>query len=63
MRYELTLKVLIDTPLDRDRVVNKIESLFEFGTITESIVDTLGLDETPRLSSASIETASTHRRH
>jgi len=63
MQYELTLKVLIDTPFDKDRVVHKIESLFEFGTINESIVDALGLDETPRLSSVSIETAFTQRRH
>ena len=63
MQYELTLKMLIDTPFDKERVVHQVESLFEFGTISESVVDALGLDETPRLSSVSIEPASTRRRH
>jgi hypothetical protein len=63
MQYELTLKVLIDTPFDKERVARQVESLFEVGTIGESIVDGLGLDETPRLSSVSIEPASTGRRH
>jgi hypothetical protein len=58
MRYEVTLKIVIDTPRDKERVVRQVESLFEFGTIGESIVDGLGLDETPRLSSVSIEPAS-----
>ncbi len=59
MQYELTLKMVIETPLDKERVAHQVESLFEFGTIGESIVDGLGLDETPRLSSVSIEPAST----
>lgn len=63
MHYELTLKMLIDTPFDKERVARQIQSLFEFGTIGESIVDGLGLDETPRLSSVSIEPASTGRSH
>jgi hypothetical protein len=62
MQYELTLKMLIDTPFDKERVVRQVESLFEFGTIGESVVDALGLDETPRLSSVSIELASNGRR-
>jgi hypothetical protein len=63
MLYKLTLKMLIDTPFDKDRVVHQVESLFEFGTISESVVDALGLEETPRLSSVSIEPASTRRRN
>ena len=59
MKYELTLKIAIETPLGKERVAHQVESLFEFGTIGESIVDGLGLDETPRLSSVSIEPAST----
>lgn len=55
--------MLIDTPFDKDRVVHQVESLFEFGTISESVVDALGLEETPRLSSVSIEPASTRRRN
>jgi hypothetical protein len=61
MQYELTLKIVIDTPLGKERVARQVESLFEFGTIGESIVDGLGLDETPRLSSVSIEPASTRQ--
>ncbi|MFH1758030.1 MAG: hypothetical protein ABH969_08285 [Pseudomonadota bacterium] len=59
MKYELTLKIAIETPLGKERVARQVESLFEFGTIGESIVDGLGLDENPRLSSVSIEPAST----
>lgn len=59
MLYELTLKMMIETPRDKERVVRQVESLFEFGTIGESIVDGLRLDETPRLTSVSIEPAST----
>ncbi len=47
MQYELTLKIVIKTPRDKERVAHQIESLFEFGTIGESIVDGLKLNETP----------------
>jgi len=46
MQYQLTIKMLIDTPFDKERVARQVESLFEFGTIGESVVDALGLDET-----------------
>jgi hypothetical protein len=61
MQYELTLKIVIDTPHGKERVAHQIESLFEFGTIGESIVDGLKLNESPRLSSVSIEPASTRQ--
>lgn len=61
MQYELTLKMVIDTPRDKERVVHQIESLFEFGTIGESIVDGLKLNESPRLTSVSVKRASTSR--
>ncbi len=63
MRYEVTLRILIDSPCDKERVARQMESPFEFGTIRESIVDGLKLDEDPRLSSVSIERASTARSH
>jgi hypothetical protein len=63
MHYEVTLKILIDSPFDKERVARQMESLFEFGTIRESIVDGLRLIKTPRLSSVSIERASTARSH
>jgi hypothetical protein len=61
MQYEVTLKILVDSPRKKERVARQVESLFEVGTIGESFVDALGLDETPRLSRVSIETASTSR--
>ncbi len=48
MQYELTLKILIDSPFDQERVARQVESLFEFGTVGESVVEALILDETPR---------------
>lgn len=61
MRYEVTLKILLDSPCEKERLARQVESLFEFGTIRESFVDALGLDETPRLSRVSIEPASAGR--
>ena len=61
MRYEVTIKIVIKTPRDKERVAHQVESLFEFGTIGESIVDGLKLNETPRLSSVSVKRASTSR--
>jgi hypothetical protein len=61
MQYEVTLKILLDSPCKKERVTHQVESLFEFGTIRESFVDALGLDETPRLSRVSVERASTGR--
>ncbi len=62
MRYELTLKILLNSRFDKERVTHQVKSLFEFGTIGESFVDALKLDQTPRLSSVNIERATTHRR-
>jgi hypothetical protein len=61
MRYEVTLKILINTRFDKERVARQVESLFEFGTIGESVVDALKLNETPRLAGVSVEPASTDR--
>jgi hypothetical protein len=61
MRYEVTVKILINTPFEKERVARQVESLFEFGTISESVVDALGLKETPRLSCVSVKPASTGR--
>ena len=61
MQYEVTLKILLDSRCKKERVERQVESLFEFGTIRESFVDALELDKTPRLSSVSVELASTSR--
>ncbi len=61
MQYEVTLKILINTRFDKERIARQVKSLFEFGTIGESVVDALELNETPRLSGVSVESASTDR--
>jgi len=45
MQYELTVKLLIKTPFDEDRVMRQVESLFAFGTVLESVAEALKLDE------------------
>jgi hypothetical protein len=42
MQYQVTIKILIDSPFDKERVAHQVDSLFEFGTIGESVVDALG---------------------
>ena len=61
MRYEVTLKILIRSRSEGECVARQIESLFDFGTIRESIVDALSLNEDPRLSSVDVEPASDDR--
>ncbi len=63
MQYELTIKILINSPFGKERIARQMESLFEFGTISESVVDGLGLDETPRLSGVNVTPASSGLRH
>ncbi len=63
MQYEVTLKILLDSPCKKERVARQVESLFEFGTIRESFADALGLDETPRLSGVSVERAKSSGRY
>ena len=47
MRYAVTIKIVIKTLRDKERVARQVESLFEFGTIGESIVDGLENRGTP----------------
>jgi len=47
MQYELTVKLLIKTPFDEDRVMRQVESLFAVGTVMESFADALKLDVDP----------------
>jgi hypothetical protein len=49
MRYELTVTIQLDSRRDQDRVAKLLESLFEFGTIKESIAEGLQLLNDPRL--------------
>jgi hypothetical protein len=47
MQYELTLKLLIKTPFEEDRITRQVESLFAVGTVMESFADALKLDVDP----------------
>jgi hypothetical protein len=47
MQYELTIKLLVKTPVDEDRLARQVESLFAFGTVSESFADALKLNEDP----------------
>ena len=49
MRYELNVTIQLDSRRDEDRVAKLFESLFEFGTIKESIAEGLQLLNDPRL--------------
>jgi hypothetical protein len=49
MRYVLTATIQLDSRYDQDRVAKLFESLFEFGTIKESIALGLQLGDDPRL--------------
>ena len=44
MQYEVTIKLLIETPVDEDRLTRQVESLFAVGTVMESFADALKLD-------------------
>jgi hypothetical protein len=54
MQRVLTIKLLLDTPRDEDRVAHQVESLFDFGTIKECVAEGLNLAEDPRLLSVAV---------
>ncbi len=58
MQYEVTIKILLNSPCKEERVARQVESLFEFGSIRESFADALELNKTPRLSGVSVERVS-----
>ena len=49
MHYELTATIQLNSRHDPDRLGKLFESLFEFGTIKESIAEGLRLGDDPRL--------------
>jgi hypothetical protein len=55
MRYELAITIQLDSRHDQDRVAKLFESLFEYGTIKESIADALQLGNDPRLLSVDVK--------
>jgi hypothetical protein len=58
MRYELTIKLLLETPVNQDRVIRQVESCFAFGTVSESVADALKLDVDPRFLGVTVLTTS-----
>jgi hypothetical protein len=55
MRYELTVTIQLDSGRDQDRVAKLFESLFEFGTIKESMAEGLQLLNAPRLLAVAVK--------
>jgi hypothetical protein len=54
MQYKLTVRLLIETPVDEDWVMRQVESLFAFGTVMESFADALKLDVDPHFLSVAV---------
>jgi hypothetical protein len=59
MQYELTVKLLIKTPINEDQVMRQVKSLFAFGTVMESFADALKLDVDPHFLSVAVSPTST----
>ena len=55
MNYELTVTMQLDSHRDQDRVTKLFESVFEFGTIKESIAEGLQLLNDPRLVAVAVK--------
>jgi len=58
MQYELTVKLLIETPADEDRLARQVESLFAVGTVKESFSNALKLDADPHFLNVAVLAAS-----
>jgi len=58
MQYEVTIKLLIKTCVDEDRLMHQIESLFAVGTVRESFSDALKLDVDPHFLNVAVLAAS-----
>ncbi len=54
MQYELTVKLLITSPFDEERVTRQVESLLAVGTVMESFADALKLDKDPNFLSVAV---------
>ena len=58
MHYELTVTMHLDSDRSRDRVAKLFESLFEFGTVRETIAEGLHLLDDPQLVAVGVKRAS-----
>jgi hypothetical protein len=54
MKYEVTLRMTIESSRDADRVAKQTASVFEFGTVSEAIADGLKLNKDPHLVDVSV---------
>ncbi len=61
MYYEVTIKMRINSRVNKNRVESQMESLFEFGTIREAIAEGLKLGTDPRLACIEVEPISKDR--
>jgi len=58
MQYEVIVKLLIETPIDEDRLMRQVESLFAVGTIMESFSEALILDLDPHFLNVAVSAIS-----
>jgi hypothetical protein len=49
MQYEVTIKLLVKSRKDEDRVARQLEAVIDFGTVREAIAEGLHLNEDPNL--------------
>jgi len=54
MKYEVTLTMTCKRSSDAERIAKQIESVFEFGTVSEAIAEGLKLNEAPHLVDVSV---------
>ena len=54
MEYELTIKLVVKSRFEADRVMSQTEAVCEFGTVREAIAVGLRLDEDPHLAGVSV---------
>ncbi len=59
MQYEVTIKLLIETTVDEDRLTRQVEWLFDFGTVKDSFADALKLNEDPHFLNVAVLAAPT----
>ena len=58
MVYKVNMEFSVDGCFDEDSLIRKLESVFEFGTLRESIAEALELDEDPHLIQVSVKSPS-----
>ena len=54
MTYEVTVKMTLTSAVGGERVRKQIESVFEFGTVSEALAEGLALNEDPHLVDVSV---------